>query len=415
MVDSGTSFAAPAVAGAAAIVVQAKSGIDPGSVEDLLIRTADGAPNPPQSPYPSWDPFRGYGTVNVGAATAAVPRSNVGFPSCDLLVGGIPGEPCALVTPGKAPWENSQDIVIVQVPPGSASTNEIHATVRNQGTVTETVRVELADRSGSGTRWTPIGVQQIAIGAGSTAVVTQPWTPPGSPPQGDVQVRISFGLDTNFADNVTQLNATSMAPFQPLPVSNPFNVPATFEAVASAVPATWECKLKESRFRLRGDDAPHRLIWTLIPPPDAKPQDRATCKIKLEVRTESGPPRVVNDGATFRSIAPRPCPTNLVFVDSGKRPIANATLTVRESATHLRRAERRRLFGHQPHRLRLKTDARGAAAGTLVPFLSYRAKLRTATGTISGEIRTQCGASPLVLTVDAKGLVAPVPTLPEDR
>jgi hypothetical protein len=401
MPDSGTSFSAPAVAGVAAIVLQAKPGLNPGSLKDLLVRTADGARSSPQVPYPIWDPFSGYGMVDAAAAVAAVPRSNVGFPSCDLNVSGTPGQPCALVTPGKNPWENSQDVVIGKTPPGSSSSNEIHATVRNQGASTETVRVEFADRPMvSGARWTSLGVQQITVNPGSTAVAVQPWTPPGSPPQGDVQARISFGPDMNFADNVTQLNATILAPFQPLLVSNPFDVPATVTVTSSADPTTWDCKLNETRFQMRGDGAPHRV-------------DRATCRLKTEVRTASVPPRTFKDGATFQSIAPRSCPTDLLVVDRNKKPIADARLILSASATHFPRAERRRLFRNQPRRLRLKTDARGAISGTLVSFLSYSAKIRTATRKASGQIQTSCGQAPLLLTLGADGLVAPTPTLSE--
>ena len=60
----GTSFSAPQVAGAAALVISANPGLTSAQVEQILLTTAT------DSGSAGWDPYTGYGQVNVGHAVA---------------------------------------------------------------------------------------------------------------------------------------------------------------------------------------------------------------------------------------------------------------------------------------------------------------------------------------------------------
>lgn len=398
--DSGTSFAAPVVAGATAIVLEHNRAMDPSSIKDLLERTAD--PDPRHGP--GWSPARGYGTVNVGAAVSAVASSDVGFAYCDPGAIATAGEPCPLKSPATGPGENDQDIVVQAPPLGSSASHEIRATVTNWGATAERVRVQFVDRSTTHPqRWTAIGTQEVTVPGGGTAVAVQPWTPPVSGALADVQVRIAFGLDTNYANNLTQRNAALVTPYSSITLANPYGEAAQVWLMARAAPPAWSCKLSQTSFVMRADELTHPISWTLIPPKNTDPAARGTCFVGSEIRPVADQTRVFRDSAAFQSFAPRPCQAQLRVVDGQGHPIRRARVRLRESIS--RESGSERVLGRQPEQRRLRTDRRGEARVKLVPYLPYHVEVRAGKATFTGTLRTLCG-DPATLVLDGERLVA---------
>ncbi|HET7903433.1 MAG TPA: S8 family serine peptidase, partial [Candidatus Eisenbacteria bacterium] len=137
---SGTSYAAPLVAGAAALIRQKMPTVSPAAVKDLLLRTAD------------LDPISGtkiperYGAgyLNVYAALNAEKLTDVAFPACDpTLDPADSGSPCPLEA-GMHDWINYRDIEYTGVF-GMGLEIEFQVHVENRGDATATdVIVSLA-------------------------------------------------------------------------------------------------------------------------------------------------------------------------------------------------------------------------------------------------------------------------------
>jgi serine protease AprX len=139
--DAGTSMATPMVTGAAADVIQAIPTIDPGSLKDLLIRTADTSRNSTQggptyaAVDPVWNSAFGHGILNVWAALNAGGATDIGFPSCAPGPPATPGGICPLLPPNQnQPWENNVDITTA-TPPTTGVNNTITTQVKNFGSV----------------------------------------------------------------------------------------------------------------------------------------------------------------------------------------------------------------------------------------------------------------------------------------
>ena len=87
----GTSVAAAHVSGMAALILQARPGINPASVKDLIIRTATPMTGYPEDPYHlglGWNKACGWGLVNAYAALAE--SSESGADRTDVTFWGDP-------------------------------------------------------------------------------------------------------------------------------------------------------------------------------------------------------------------------------------------------------------------------------------------------------------------------------------
>ena len=85
--DSGTSFATPLVAGAAALAWSIDPLLTPDQVEQMLYNTAVNPDNPnPGSSTPYWDQIYGWGVLNVGAVAEAAYLASVPEPAAWLLL-----------------------------------------------------------------------------------------------------------------------------------------------------------------------------------------------------------------------------------------------------------------------------------------------------------------------------------------
>jgi hypothetical protein len=241
---SGTSMAAPHVAGVAALILEAKPFINPGSVKELLKQTATGMDSngvPDSALDPRYDIGSGNGLVNAFAAVRAAAVTDVKFPSCSD--GG--GSPCALSPrPDNASppnWLNTVDITLATDPPVAEMLNQIRVKVTNTGAnLARGVKINVGVyRLTAGTsRFFELGSRVMDIPAGSTVTVTQAWTPVAPDPLRQVghlciQATIDYGLDSNFTNNVTQRNidvkTTSSPAVFTFDVENSLTVPATVE------------------------------------------------------------------------------------------------------------------------------------------------------------------------------------------
>jgi subtilisin family serine protease len=310
--QSGTSYAAPAAAGAAAIVLQARPGIDPSSLKMLLRDAADSSSNAPYaaSVDPVWDKARGWGELNIWPAIEEPPVVDVGFPSC-AGASTIPGGPCALAQPSNSPssssWNNSTDIRIAILPWTPGTNNTIVADVRNFGKQAATVRVSfgVAPLSVGAVDLEPLGEQTVMIPAETTMSIAQPWVPlelEGA----TIGVAISFGLDSNFGNNFTLCRfAYAQSTFE-LRVENPLDVPARMELRAQGGREGWTCRVDTPPFVMDPFDDPARTARVRFDaPPNAPPGASASCTVELWAAPLSGRdgPRLVG-GVTLRTFVP---------------------------------------------------------------------------------------------------------------
>lgn len=326
----GTSMAAPHVAGAAALMVAAQPTMDPGSVKDLLRRSADTALNAPAYPAvdAAWDTGYGAGMLNIFGALSAAAATDVGFPTCS----GAPanaGQPCPLAN-GLPSWSNVDDIDTA-APPQVGVANTLTADVRNFGTVPATVLVNFgvyAFAAGNN-QFLHIGTQQVTIAAGTTVTVSQPWTPASSDHQ-CAQASIDYGFDTSFGNNVTQRNLSVAPSVFAVRVENPLSVPARIELAARSRRDGWTCKVSTPSFTLHPyRQCAKKVEVTFDAPATAKVGERADCEVGAFAVPERGKKeRVAVGGVTAHTFVPRPCKMVGWIRDAGGRPVRGAVLAV---------------------------------------------------------------------------------------
>ena len=395
--QSGTSMATPNVAGAAAVIIQARPTIDPGSLKDLLKRQADTTQNVAAFPAvdPAWDNDLGSGMLNVFAALAAS-TTDARFPNC---VGppGTPGQPCAL-TPPMPSWNNTADISTAAAPQVGVA-NTITAQVRNNGGVPATVLVNFGVYVfGVGSnQFFHIGTRQVTIPAMTTLPVSQAWTPAVANHQ-CVQVSIDFGLDSDHTNNVTQRNLQVAPSVYEVQIENPFMVPARFEVRAKSQRDGWLCKVTPETFTHDPlADCPRQVRVTYDAPAGARPGERANCDIAV-FATPRGQERRLIGGVTVQTFVPKPCRVVGMVVDVKGEPVPRARVT----------------FQHQPRQpgdepdprpggppVVVVTDEEGVFTALLTPSVRQLLTVEAArVGKGQLELRPECGAGDLKLVLD---------------
>jgi subtilisin family serine protease len=404
VLKSGTSMAAPHVAGAAAILLQARPDLDPGSLKDLLKRSADASRN--DDPR-AWDSARGAGMLNVWAALSAATSADVKFPNC-VGPGTTVGQPCALTSPLPA-WDNTLDISTA-TPPRVRVANTITAQVRNEGAVDAVVLVNFGVYvfAVGNSQFFHIGTQRVTVPALTTITVSQPWTPASSNHQ-CIQVSIDFGLDTNSSNNVTQRNFSVAASVYEVRVENPLMTPAHFRVEARSEREGWVCRVNEEEFTLDPfRDCPRQLRVTFDAPRGTPPGEHADCNVAVYATPEGDKkPRLIG-GVTVQTFVPKPCQAEGVVLDAMGKPVRAARVEFeKEAETQAQEPAMQAKPAPMPKAGRppvVYTDSSGRFSATLAGEVTYRVQV-SKTGAGDGKLLVQfvCG-KPLTLVLGKGGL-----------
>ncbi len=388
--DIGTSFAAPHVSGAAALILEAQSGMDPGGVKDILKRSADISKNTAAFPgmYPNWDIAFGWGMLNVWAAIDSAASTDVGFPTC-IGPPNNPGRPCAL-SGGLPSWNNNQDISTL-APPQVGVANEIQVAVENSGPNNATFLVNFGVYifAVGNNQFFHIGTRQVSVNAGSTEIVSHPWTPASSDHQ-CVQVSIDYGLDTNFDNNITQRNLSVSQSVFSVRVENPFAAPAEFRIVPRSSRDGWDCRVKDRSFMLHPYLHPPKIVQiTFDPPKDAKAGERANCDVAIFAKPKGKQKEILIGGVTVQTFVPKPCRIIGWIKDKMGKAIPGAEV----------------IIGSEQQPIKALSDKYGFASLEATP---YRPQLITVITKQYGEQSTKdrlyCGAGTFEILVTEKGL-----------
>ena len=384
-------MAAPHVSGAAAIILQAKSGIDPGSLKDLLKQSADTSKNgiaEYSTIDPQWDPFFGSGMLNVWGAINSIASMDVGFPTCSGPP-ARPGKPCAL-SGGLPSWNNNVDIR-TQAPPQVGVANVIEADVHNSGAATATVRVNFGVYifAAGNNQFFHIGTQQVPVTANSTLTVSQPWTPAASDHQ-CAQVSVDYGLDSNFDNNVTQRNLQVAPSTFSMRVENPLAAPADFKIIARSRREGWKCRVNEQKFSLHPyRDRPKEIQITFEAPEDAGAGERGDCEVAVFAKPQASGKESLIGGVTVQTFVPGPCRIVGWIKDRRNQPLPGAKVILEA--------------GRQ--KLKAKSDRYGFVSFEGTPYrLQSITVITEKYGIHSTKSRLYCGAGTFEILVTEKGL-----------
>jgi hypothetical protein len=335
---SGTSMAAPHVAGAAALLIEAQPSIDPSSLKDLLRRTADPSANanilnggPSTTVDPVWNRLLGTGIVNVDQALSMVSQTDVGFLSCS----GPPafaGSPCQLAS--QPPWNNTDIATIdpssrISVLPEKGVETLITVPVHNFGLAAATVLVNFGvyEFAVGNNQFFHIGTQEITIPPMTTIQAEQLWKP-RQPNHQCIQISLQYGLDSNFDNNVTQRNIEVAPSFYEVRIENPFMVPARIEIRPKSNRDDWKCRISEDSFLLDPSDCPRKIRVSFDAPIGTVPGEKANCDIAVYATPKgSGKPMLIG-GVTTQTFVPKPCRMIGQIVDSTNSPIPRARLVI---------------------------------------------------------------------------------------
>jgi subtilisin family serine protease len=375
---SGTSMASPHVAGALAVLMQARPDINPGNAKALLMQEADTTKNVAQFPTadPNWDKSFGEGMLNVDKAIAAATTVDVKFPSC-IAGPAVRGGPCVLGG-GLPPWDNRVDINTAS-PPRVGVPNAITARVQNTGgvAVTVLVRFGIYQFAAGNNVFYDVGTQQVTLPANTTQLVTQPWTPVAANHQ-CAQVVIDFPFDTNYTNNVTQRNlAVSASEFE-FRVENPYMLTADFEVKLSA-PTNWKCTATPMKFTIDPfKDCPQTVKVTFKAPPGVADDEPRSCDVAVFATKHGTTTQEAIGGVTVDTLRPQACSIGGRLLSRSNSPLSLTDLEftpVEGGPT-----------------VKIKTDASGNYSISLPKFTVYDVIAKQVGGAdIKGSFQTICG------------------------
>lgn len=225
---SGTSMAAPHVAGAMALLLDLRPDATPGAIKDILKRSAfvtnQHAASGPTFPAVDGRYNRnwGFGLIDLWQAGTQLQNgvADVSFTDCVGPHPDYPGvKPCS-ISGGQPAWLNQVDIQLQTDPPVQNQANQITVTIENRSpTIAENFSVCIGVHElGVGLQeFYDVGCRTVTLaGLASTSVVI-PWTPTANDHQ-CIQASVDYGLDTQFDNNVTQRNTEPISASSPAPL-----------------------------------------------------------------------------------------------------------------------------------------------------------------------------------------------------
>jgi hypothetical protein len=288
--DSATSPATARTSGLAALILQKASGINPGSLKDLLIRTAedldttaDTTVSYPKS-TPTWDKKWGYGLTDADAAVTNLNKS--GAP--DLTFKGYDGS-----SHPSLPWYLSRAVRVSRQSAvvDTIVANQPHSVCGNvwnkSGGAAQNVRVNFAfyQLTAGIPRFYDIGSVFLAtLAAGQVKEACIAWTPTSLQAgyeHGCLEIAIDYGLDASFANrsNVAQRNikvkTTSSPAVFNFRVENPLPGTAAIELKVTGGSPGWTLALSQTAFTLAPADCAKVIQATAQPPAGAQKGDEA--------------------------------------------------------------------------------------------------------------------------------------------
>jgi hypothetical protein len=287
----GTSPASARTSGLVALILQQVPGINPGSVKDLLIRTAedkDGADTTYLYPedVPTWDELWGYGETDAYNALVVHQPSSEQAGKTDLTFLNFDG-----TSHPSDPWYESKAVTTDSLDRGSSVQagvrDVIRARIYNPGP-NEAKHVKVSFGFYPFTAGIPkfydIGSVLVdSIASGGDRVVTYDWTPPELPEgedHGCLLVSIDYGYDTKYTDRSNMAQKNLQIRSTGSPASFAFRVENTLPTAARmelrVLPedleknTKWRITLSETSFTMQPHDCA-RIITATIEPKDKGP------------------------------------------------------------------------------------------------------------------------------------------------
>lgn len=267
--NSGTSMAAPHVAGLAALIIQGRPDINAASVKALIIDGADprgGCSNCPLDP--EWNDRWGWGLINGYKSIAALGMADVTFPN-------YPSVPIWL----------SEDIRS-DAPPQLGVNNRLYAKIQNRGPNPATnIRVHFGTHvlSSSVPAFHDIGTFVIpSLADGQTLEVSVPWRPFASGHQ-CLYAEIAYGSDVNYCNNIAQRNievAQSPVAFQVRQLFPGGSKRIEFRTNIDAQRTGWAVAFSHPDLELGPDDCPVMVEALPLPPRGTRNGERALIHIE---------------------------------------------------------------------------------------------------------------------------------------
>jgi hypothetical protein len=276
---SGTSMAAPHVAGLAALIMDSRTGINAASVKDLIISTSElPAGTTASLPLidPTWNNEWGWGLVNASAAINLATQTDLTFPSHPPPIGWLSPD-ISHTYPLKVGQTATVTVKIRNNGPNPANNVRIHFGVHVFSAATPT--------------FFDIGTQIVNIPVNPTGhtSVSIPWVPQAASHQ-CLKVEIGYSPDTDYSNNHAQRNVTvALSPVQFWVRNTLTEDPARVNLVAKMEypNAGWTYRIDPPFVMLAADDPPAEIEAELYPPANAPPGAEQLLHVAAVVDTNS--------------------------------------------------------------------------------------------------------------------------------